>query len=191
MPDIDKPATPSWDDCRSIHALCFRLNSLGLEQLSNYKIVILSLRTLRYSWNTATYCIIGQLYNVNFYLFVISYNNGLCRFLQVVGSIFTYTWVSCHCLQVGALSLCHCLQVGILSHRYCYIIYQYFVTRLLSRIVYYYATSVPTYLYTNMGSRCNRLRCPLARMSGMRCFNMGHNGHGINLYGVSMTLMGN
>ena len=40
-------------------------------------------------------------------------------------------------------------------------------------------------------SRCNRLRCPLARMSGLPCFNMGHNGHGINLYGVSMTLMGN
>ena len=41
------------------------------------------------------------------------------------------------------------------------------------------------------GYRCNRLRCPLARMSGLQCFNMGHNGHGINLYGVSMTLMGN
>ena len=40
-------------------------------------------------------------------------------------------------------------------------------------------------------SRCNRLRCPLARMSGLQCFNMGHNGHGINLYGVSMTLMAN
>ena len=39
--------------------------------------------------------------------------------------------------------------------------------------------------------RCNRLRCPLARMSGLQCINMGHNGHGINLYGVSMTLMGN
>ena len=39
--------------------------------------------------------------------------------------------------------------------------------------------------------RCNRLRCPLARMSGLQCFNIGHNGHGINLYGVSMTLMGN
>ena len=39
--------------------------------------------------------------------------------------------------------------------------------------------------------RCNRLRCPLARMSGLQCFNMGHNGRGINLYGVSMTLMEN
>ena len=39
--------------------------------------------------------------------------------------------------------------------------------------------------------RRNRLRCPLARMSGLQCFNMGHNGHGINLYGVSMTHMGN
>ena len=37
--------------------------------------------------------------------------------------------------------------------------------------------------------RCNRLRCPLARMSGLQCFNMGHNG--INLYGVSMTPMEN
>ena len=43
----------------------------------------------------------------------------------------------------------------------------------------------------DLTSRCNRLRCPLARMSGLQCFNMGHNGHGINLYGVSMTLMGN
>ena len=28
-------------------------------------------------------------------------------------------------------------------------------------------------------------------MSGLQCFNMGHNGHGINPYGVSMTLMAN
>ena len=40
-------------------------------------------------------------------------------------------------------------------------------------------------------NRCNRLRCPLARMSGLQCLNMGHNGHRINLYGVSMTPMGN
>ena len=39
--------------------------------------------------------------------------------------------------------------------------------------------------------RCNRLKCPLARLFGLLCFNMGHNGHGINLYGVIMTLMGN
>ena len=38
---------------------------------------------------------------------------------------------------------------------------------------------------------CNKLRCPLARLSGLQCFNMGHNGHGINLYGVIMILMGN
>ena len=45
-------------------------------------------------------------------------------------------------------------------------------------------------IYQTQGSyRCNRLRCPLARMSGLQCFNMGHNGHGINLYGVSMTPM--
>ena len=25
---------------------------------------------------------------------------------------------------------------------------------------------------------------------GLQCYNMGHNGHGINLYGVIMTLMG-
>ena len=30
--------------------------------------------------------------------------------------------------------------------------------------------------------RCNRLRCPLARMAGLQCFNIGHNGHGIKLY---------
>ena len=40
-------------------------------------------------------------------------------------------------------------------------------------------------------NRCNRLRCPLARLSGIKCFNMGHNGHGINLYGVVMIFMGN
>ena len=39
--------------------------------------------------------------------------------------------------------------------------------------------------------RCNRLRCPLTRLSGLQCLNMGHNGHGINLYGVVMTFMGN
>ena len=31
----------------------------------------------------------------------------------------------------------------------------------------------------------------LVRLSGLQCFNMGHNGHGINLYGVIMTLMEN
>ena len=37
--------------------------------------------------------------------------------------------------------------------------------------------------WDNLGQlhRCNRLRCPLARMSGLQCFSMGHNGHGINL----------
>ena len=38
-------------------------------------------------------------------------------------------------------------------------------------------------------TRCNRPRCPLARLFGLQCFNMGHNGHGINLYCVIMTLM--
>ena len=54
--------------------------------------------------------------------------------------------------------------------------------------------SVPGYVVGQRmypADRCNRLRCPLARMSGLQCFNMGHNGHGINLYGVSMTLMEN
>ena len=40
-------------------------------------------------------------------------------------------------------------------------------------------------------NRCNRLRCPLARLFGLQCSNMGHNGHGINLYGVVMIFMGN
>ena len=31
--------------------------------------------------------------------------------------------------------------------------------------------------------QCNRLKCPLARFSGLQCYNMGHNGHEINLYG--------
>ena len=30
----------------------------------------------------------------------------------------------------------------------------------------------------------------LARLSGLQCVNMDHNGHGINLYGVVMILMG-
>ena len=34
------------------------------------------------------------------------------------------------------------------------------------------------------------LRCPLAILSGLQCFNMGHNGHGINLYGVIIIIMG-
>ena len=33
---------------------------------------------------------------------------------------------------------------------------------------------------------CNRLRCPLARLSGLQCYSIGHNGHRINLYGVAM-----
>ena len=37
-----------------------------------------------------------------------------------------------------------------------------------------------------IGSDVPWLECP-----GCNAFNMGHNGHGINLYGVSMTLMGN
>ena len=39
--------------------------------------------------------------------------------------------------------------------------------------------------------RCNRLKPPLARWSVVQCYYMGHNGHGINLYGVRtyMTLM--
>ena len=43
----------------------------------------------------------------------------------------------------------------------------------------------------NFLTRGNRLRCPLARLSGLQCFNMGHNAHGINLYGVVMIPMGN
>ena len=32
---------------------------------------------------------------------------------------------------------------------------------------------------------------PPARLSVLQCYNMGHNGHGINLYGVIMILIGN
>ena len=40
--------------------------------------------------------------------------------------------------------------------------------------------------------RCYRLRCPLARLSGLQYLNMGHNGHGIMvLYGVVMSHLGN
>ena len=37
-----------------------------------------------------------------------------------------------------------------------------------------------------IGSDVPWLDCPACN-----CFNMGHNGHGINLYGVIMTLMEN
>ena len=40
-------------------------------------------------------------------------------------------------------------------------------------------------------TRCNMLIWPLARLSVLQCFNMGHNGHVIHLYGVVMILMGN
>ena len=39
--------------------------------------------------------------------------------------------------------------------------------------------------------KCNRLKCPRFRLSVLQCYDMGHNGHGINLYGVIMTLIGN
>ena len=40
-----------------------------------------------------------------------------------------------------------------------------------------------SFLYFNLLTyRCNRLRCPLARLSGLQCFNMGHNGYGISLW---------
>ena len=50
-----------------------------------------------------------------------------------------------------------------------------------------------TYLIALPGrdlSRCNRFKCPLTRLPSLQCYSMGHNGHGINLYGVIMTLMG-
>ena len=31
----------------------------------------------------------------------------------------------------------------------------------------------------------------LARLSVLQCYNMAHNSHGINMYAVSLTLMGN
>ena len=53
---------------------------------------------------------------------------------------------------------------------------------------HFWSFQINTIFFLQNGCRCNRLKCPLARMSGLQCFNMGHNGHGINLYGVSMTL---
>ena len=38
---------------------------------------------------------------------------------------------------------------------------------------------------------CNRLKCPPVRLSDIQCYNMCHNGHGINLYGVIMITVGN
>ena len=31
----------------------------------------------------------------------------------------------------------------------------------------------------------------LASLSGIQCYNIGHNGHGIILYGIHMIIMGN
>ena len=42
-----------------------------------------------------------------------------------------------------------------------------------------------------MSYRFNGLRCALARLSGLQCFNMCHNGHRIKMYGGVMILMGN
>ena len=53
--------------------------------------------------------------------------------------------------------------------------------------------TILAYMHCRKGTlmcQCNRLRCPLARLSGLQCFNMGHNGHGVNMYGVIMSLMG-
>ena len=59
------------------------------------------------------------------------------------------------------------------------------IFRRFSSILNFYS-----YLYFNLLTyRCNRLRCPLARFFWIQCFNMGHNGYGINLYGVIMILM--
>ena len=51
--------------------------------------------------------------------------------------------------------------------------------------------SHPAYNVTNPWTRCNMLRCSLTRLSGLQCFNMGHSGHGINLYVVVVILMEN
>ena len=37
--------------------------------------------------------------------------------------------------------------------------------------------------------RCDRLKCPLAQMSGLQFYNMGYNGHGLNMYGVLMIII--
>ena len=47
------------------------------------------------------------------------------------------------------------------------------------------------YCITCIDSQYNRLKCPLASLIGLQCYNMGHNGHGINMYNVLMILMGN
>ena len=31
-----------------------------------------------------------------------------------------------------------------------------------------------THSFDNMTLRCSRLRCPLGRLSGLQCYNMGH-----------------
>ena len=62
-------------------------------------------------------------------------------------------------------------------------LYQLFVT---------ICPSIPiSHANTIVKFRCNMLKCPLARLSGLQCYNMGHNGRGINLYDVRIILMGN
>ena len=46
--------------------------------------------------------------------------------------------------------------------------------------MYIYVHYVFTFVIVMCNTRCDRFRCPLARLSGLQCYNMGHNGHGIN-----------
>ena len=70
-------------------------------------------------------------------------------------------------------------------HWYYTVVFLVNICKRFSSILNFYS-----YLYFNLLTyRCNRLRCPLARLSCLQCFNMGHNGYGINLYGVIMILM--
>ena len=48
-----------------------------------------------------------------------------------------------------------------------------------------------SYLWHSIGAGVIGSDVPWLECPGLQCFNMGHNGHRINLYGVSMTLMGN
>ena len=45
--------------------------------------------------------------------------------------------------------------------------------------VYHTLTSTGVSQSSDILDRCNRLRCPQARLSGLKCYNIGHNGHGI------------
>ena len=82
---------------------------------------------------------------------------------------------------------------NILQAKLCWLLFSFWILVNISKVkrLQMQLDGVDLWRYGNTPYRCNRLICPLARLSGLQCFNISNNGHGINLYGVVMILMGN